>query len=161
MGYYDARAKHVFIESPKKPAVVSLGLTKGGKRMGASESVSISVELLLQWLKAWKRVTSPDKSLCGTPAQWRGLFSQCVTAVGLDEFMFRPYSLRRGGATYWFSKHGSLDRVVVLGRWQAQRTARMYINEGLAILAEMTFPESQLRPFLTLYRANSSKPRFA
>ena len=33
--------------------------------------------------------------------------------------------------------HGNLDRVMVLGRWQAQKTARMYLNESRAILAEM------------------------
>ena len=120
----EVRASHVFIESAKKPAVVSLGLTKGGKRMGASESVSVSVEFVLCWLKLWKRNASAQELLCATPAKWRAMFSQCVEAVGLSELNFRPYSLRRGGATHWFSKHGRLDRVVVLGRWQAQRTAR-------------------------------------
>lgn len=156
----EVRASHVFIESPKKPAVVSLGFTKGGKRMGAAESVPISVELVLCWLKAWKRVTNPQKLICPGPAQWRAMFGQCVEAVGLSDFNFRPYSLRRGGATHWFSKHGNLDKVVVLGRWQAQRTARLYINEGLSVIAEMQVPKSQLKPFLTIFRSGSPKPRF-
>ena len=84
-----------------------------------------------------------------------------MEAIGLASFSFRPYSLRRGGATHWFAKHGSLDRVIVLGRWQAQRTARIYINEGLAVMAEMAIPKAQLRPFLVIFRANSHKPRFA
>ena len=88
------------------------------------------------------------------------MFSRCLEAVGLAELSFRPYSLRRGGATRWFSKHGSLDRVIVLGRWQAQRTARIYINEGLGVLAEMAVPKATLKAFLTIYKAHGSKPRF-
>ena len=71
-----------------------------------------------------------------------------------------PYSFRRGGATHWFSKHGSLDRIIVMGRWQAQRTARVYLNEGLSVLAEMAIPKSKLKPYLTLFRAGVEKPRF-
>ena len=84
-----------------------------------------------------------------------------MEALNLCALNFRPYSLRRGGATHWFSKHGSLDRVIVLGRWQAHRTARIYLNEGLAVMAEMAIPKSHLKPFLVIFRANSSKPRFA
>ena len=156
----DVRASHVFIENAKKPAVVSLGLTKGGKRMGATESVSVSVELVLLWLKAWKQKVSSPTSLCESPARWRAMFVQCLEAVGLASLQFRPYSLRRGGATHWFSKHGSLDRVIVQGRWQAHRTARIYINEGLSVIAEMAIPKSHMKPFLTIFRTGSHKPRF-
>jgi len=68
------------------------------------------------------------------------MFVQCLSALGLSDFNFRPCSFRRGGEIHRFSKHGSLDRVIVLGRWQAQRTARVYINEGLAVMAEMAIP---------------------
>lgn len=170
LGYYgllrtgellEIRASQVFVEGPKKPAVISLGLTKGGKRMGAAESITISVELCLSWLVAWKKKASTQQKLCDTPARWRAMFVQCLNAIGIGDVNFRPYSLRRGGATHWFSKHGSLDRVIVQGRWQAQRTARVYINEGLSALAEMAIPKAQLKPFLTLFHAQSSKPRFA
>ena len=156
----EVRASHVFVESVKKPAVVSLGMTKGGKRMGVAESVSISVERVLSWLKAWKNSVPLQTSLCDSPSRWRAMFAQCLQAVGLSDFNFRPYSLRRGGATHWFAKHGSLDRVVVQGRWQAHRTARLYINEGLSMIAEMAIPKSEIKPFLTLFRTGSTKPRF-
>ena len=156
----DVCASHIFLENSRKPAVVSLGMTKGGKRMGAAESVTISVEQALIWIKAWKCKAKPHDLLCGTPAVWRAKFTQCLESTGLLDLNFRPYSLRRGGATYWFSKHGSLDRVIVLGRWQAQRTARIYINEGLGVLAEMAVPKATLKAFLTIYKAHGSKPRF-
>ena len=156
----EVKSNQVFVTSATKPAVISLGLTKGGKRMGASESVSISVQLVLVWLIAWKKQCSSATPLCPSSSVWRAKFNQCIEALGLSSFSFRPYSLRRGGAIYWFSKHGRLDKVVVLGRWAAQKTARIYINEGLSVIAEMTLPKVKLQPFLTIYKAKSLKPRF-
>ena len=156
----DVRAQHVFLESEKKPAVLSLCLTKGGKRMGAAESVPISVSLVLTWLKLWKTKVPSQQLLCPNSSAWRAKFAECIDALELTSLSFRPYSLRRGGATYWFGKHGSLDRVIVLGRWQAQRTARIYINEGMASIAEMSVPKAALKPYLTLFRAGATKPRF-
>ena len=155
----DLRSNHIFIESAQKPATISLGLTKGGKRMGAAESVQLTVKPVLGWLKAWKSHSTPQQMLCPTSAAWRSKFNLCLTSLGVTDFNFRPYSLRRGGATYWFAKHGNLDRVVVLGRWQAQRTARIYINEGLAAMAEMALPKAKLKPFQVIYRAQFHKPR--
>ena len=167
IGYYgllrtgellDLLSSHVFVSSASKPAVISLGLTKSGKRMGAAESVRINMELALIWLKAWKQSVGKTSPLCPSSAIWRSKFNQCIEAVGLGSFNFRPYSFRRGGATHWFSKRGNLDKVVILGRWAAAKTAR--INEGLATLAEMTLPKSKLHPFLTIFRSQTYKPRF-
>ena len=75
----------------------------------------------------------------GCPAKRKSIrkkFAACLEACGLSDHQFRPYSLRRGGATCYFSRYGSLDRLLLLGRWQAAKTARVYINEGLATLAE-------------------------
>ena len=36
-----------------------------------------------------------------------------------------------------FGRHGSLDRLLIQGRWASSKTARIYINEGLAVLAEL------------------------
>ena len=156
----DLKSRHVFIASANKPAVLSLGWTKGGKRMGAAESVTISFQLALLWLRVWTKKAMPESFLCPPAAHWRAKFAERLRDLDLIALSFRPYSLRRGGATYWFSKHGSLDRVVVLGRWQAQRTARIYINEGLATMAELTLPHRKLRPYLTIFKAQSHLPRF-
>ena len=88
---------HILMTSPDKPAVISLGLTKSGKRAGAAESVTVSVTVALQWLWAWKQASSSRCPLTPTPHQWRKKFSECIKALHLEEFEFRPYSLRRGG----------------------------------------------------------------
>ena len=97
------------------------------------------------------------------PVPWRSMFNSCLLALKINDFGFRPYSLRRGGATWWFSKHHNLDRILVQGRWQAAKTARIYINEGLAVLAQLQIPQSDARlvPFLKTFRAKSTMSTFA
>ena len=65
----------------------------------------------------------------------------------------RPYSLRRGGATFWFSRHLNLDKLIIAGRWQAVKTARVYINEGLAVLAELHLSRMKLKPFTQVFHS--------
>ena len=143
---------------PTKPAVVSLGLTKSGKRVGASESVTIQVVDVLRPLWQWKCQTKPNEFLVSSPSQWRAMFSKCLTALSLDAFSFRPYSLRRGGSTFWFHKHSNFDKLLVMGRWQAVKTARIYLNDGLAMLAEMRLPSAQLKPYQVVYSNSLRAP---
>ena len=91
-----------------RKAVISLGLTKGGKRAGASESVVLGHDLAVNCLKWWMASAVPTTPLISSPAHWRGLFNKAIASLSLTDFQFRPYSLRRGGATWWFSRHHSL-----------------------------------------------------
>ena len=154
---FDITLSSVFMSKKTAPAVISLGLTKGGKLTGAAESVTIQVEDVLRRLWQWRVSGAPHK-LVSSPHTWRALFAKCLTALKLDEFGFRPYSLRRGGATFWFQKHGSFDKLLISGRWQAAKTARIYLNEGLAILAEMKVPKKDVLPFVNVFLNSMSHP---
>ena len=46
---------------------------------------------------------------------WRKMSNDTLKAVGLDKVDYRPYSLRRGGATHFFTFQGSFDKLLVLG----------------------------------------------
>ena len=142
-------------------AVVNLGYTKGGQRMGVIESVTLTHELTLRFLRQWLKLSSPAHSFCSSAATWRSLFHQGIVALKLKSFEFRPYSLRRGGATWYFTKYGSLDRVMVIGRWQAARTARLYLNEALATLADMRLEPHRawFSPFLSTFK-NTNPSRY-
>ena len=144
---------HMMSDNHTAQVLISLGLTKGGKRHGASESVVLGNEPIVHLVRAWKRLSKATTPLVPSVAKWRALFNECLEALGLHSFQFRPYSLRRGGATYWFTKHQSLDRILVQGRWHTQKSARLYLNEGLAVLATMNFPQTdpKIRPFLAVY----------
>ena len=144
------KSRDIQMSSASSPAVLSLGLTKSGKRVGAAESVTLGEVSVLAALWKWKRQVSPQSFLTPKPHKWRQLFNDCLNGLHLTQWSFRPYSLRRGGATFYFSKHGSLDRILVQGRWTAVRTARVYINSGLAMLADLQVPSHHLCPFLTV-----------
>ena len=153
---------HIGVDSSTNKVLVSLGLTKGGKRTGASESVVIGFDLAVALVKRWKQVASPTTRLAPSPARFRSLFNEALTALKLQDFLFRPYSLRRGGATYWFGMHHNLDKILVQGRWQAAKTARIYINEGMSVLAEMHLPrnDTRIKPFLHVFEIQSRNPSF-
>ena len=129
------RSSHMMCSAKERQVLISLGFTKGGKRQGAAESVVLGVERVVHLVQRWKQLASASTPLVPSAVKWRSLFSECLHALKLDSFQFRPYSLRRGGATWWFSKHQSLDRILIQGRWAALKTARIYLNEGLAMLA--------------------------
>ena len=150
----------IHMSSPTQPAVISLGLTKSGKRQGAAESITISELPVLKFLWRWKCSAKPLDFLTDKPHVWRQMFSDALSALKLSEWEFRPYSLRRGGATFYAIKTGSLDRVLLLGRWTAIKTAKIYINSGLAMQAELEIPLRLLKPFhLVFSNALNSPPQ--
>lgn len=96
------RSSHLLCSPKEKQVLVSLGMTKGGKRQGAAESVILGVEQGVFLTRAWKRVALNGTPLASSPAKWRSLFTESLAALGLERFQYRPYSLRRGGATFGF-----------------------------------------------------------
>lgn len=144
--------------SPDSPAVVNLGLTKTGKRQGAAESITLTEHKVLRLLWSWKQKVSPHTFLTSKPHSWRATFSECISKFKLSQWEFRPYSLRRGGATHLFIKCGSLDRVLLAGRWTAIKTAKIYLNSGLAKLADIQIPKQLLSPSHPLFHQYTSQP---
>ena len=147
------RSSQILCSNKESTIVMSLGLTKGGKRQGAAESAVIGYDKVVHLVRQWKHLAVDSTPLAHSPGNWRSKFNEALTALKLDGFGFRPYSLRRGGATWWFAHHHSLDKILVQGRWQAPKTARIYINEGISILAELSLPVSHpsLSPFLKVF----------
>ena len=146
-------AHHIMCSRTERQALISLGFTKGGKRQGAAESVILGVDAGVRLTQHWKSIASAASPLVSSPIKWRALFSESLQALGLEHFSFRPYSLRRGGATWWFSKHQNLERILVQGRWAALKTARIYLNEGLAMLArtQIDFSKPRIASYLNVY----------
>ena len=146
------KSSHITMSRECGPAVIFLGYTKGGRRMGAAESVTINVIPLCRFLWKWVHSVSRIQNLCPPSHIWRQQFNAYVQDLKFDAFSFRPYSLRRGGLTFWFQQHNSLDKLCIQGRWAAQKTARIYINEGLAMLAELQLPWTPVtRRYLSTY----------
>ena len=143
--------------------LLSRGLTKSGKRMGAAESVILGYDKVVVPLLQWMKLAGSTSPLTYHPGKWRLLFNEALKALHLTDFEFRPYSLRRGGATWWFSRHHSLDKLLVDGRWSAAKTARIYLNEGLSVLAQLKISASNkhISPFLRLFESKVVTASFA
>lgn len=132
------RKSQITISSSTGPAVLSLGLTKSGKRQGAAESVTFHDQDVCRRIAQWVSSRSSRTLLAGPSHHWRKQFQQFLAALSFADWDFRPYSLRRGGSTFYFGQHGSLDRLLVAGRWQNAKTARINLNDGLAVLAQIS-----------------------
>ena len=95
---------------------ISLGLTKSGARRGAAESVTITLPWLAVAVKAIEGM--PGEPVIGTnSARFRTFFAEALKHLGYTDWDFKPYSLRRGGATEMWRKTGNLAQVTLRGRW--------------------------------------------
>lgn len=122
--------------------IVSLQSTKSGKRNAATEAISITdavtLEAVRNLLACRKAMTFGNFPLwSGSPAAFRRRFAQLCTLFGLEHLQFRPYSLRRGGATDLFQKTQSMEAALIRGRWESSRVARIYISDGLSHLPKL------------------------
>jgi len=111
--------------------VLHLGETKGGKRRGEEEKVTICDPQVCMLLRLAGEGKGQHERIMGMsgPA-FRNVFAILAKELGLAAEGYRPYSLRRGGATHWFQQTGSLDKTPVRGRWSSTKTARIYIDEA-------------------------------
>ena len=148
---FDVTSQDIAMNGPFSPIVLSLGLTKSGKRAGAAESVTIQVREVQQWVWHWKQAVPPHTPLVPSYYGWRKMFNDALQAMHLQSFQFRPYSLRRGGATFWWQCHANFDKLLMMGRWKAAATAKIYLNEGLSLLAQFKLVPAHLKPFRTVY----------
>lgn len=122
--------------------LVSLKGTKSGKRNQADEVVSITdvavldaIRALLDFRKATNLEALPLWSSSGT--KFRQRFRKLCQLFALEEFSFRPYSLRRGGATHVFQVTQSMEAALLRGRWESSKVARIYISDGLSFLPSL------------------------
>eukprot|EP00438_Fugacium_kawagutii_P030707 Skav213061 [mRNA] locus=scaffold364:550493:557908:- [translate_table: standard] len=70
------RSSHLLCGPDDKQAVISLGMTKGGKRRGAAESVILGHEPGVFLVKAWKQKAVLASPFCTSAKQWRSRFNE-------------------------------------------------------------------------------------
>ena len=63
--------------------------------------------------------------------------SHILKRFALTSFGFRPYSLRRGGATMLFQETGSMEVCLLKGRRGSPQVAKVYIMDGLSFIPTM------------------------
>lgn len=127
----------------KKQTIVSLFETKTGQRNNAAEMVSFfddfTTEVLTALLDLRRSLNTSKTPIWTFSGQhFRNQFKRYLKKFDLLKHNFRPYSLRRGGATWVFQRSGSMEMALVKGRWGSSKVARVYIADGVSYLPGMT-----------------------
>ena len=119
--------------------LVHLRKSKSGLRHNTKESVTIESPLvraacleLLDRHRASQRSHLPIWSFSGSA--FRNKFRQLCSLFHVLHLNFRPYSLRRGGATAYFMSCGLMEKTLIRGRWASSSVARIYLCDSLAQL---------------------------
>ena len=112
---------------------IFLPQSKTGPRRQALDHVHVADPHLVSGLRALSQGLQPVSLLrgCITIHDFYTIFASAVSDCGLDPQLYKPYGLRRGGATEHFSRTGSLDKTMDIGRWSSVRTAKIYVNTAL------------------------------
>ena len=125
--------------------LLHLSNTKTSVRRGADEVVifySLWTALILQEtleladaqgrrnLPLWNR----------SPQAFRKHFRRYLRKWDMERLGFRPYSLRRGGATNLFTQCRSYDLITQRGRWNSVKASRVYVQEALSQLPLLLLP---------------------
>ena len=93
----------------------------------------------------------------------RALFGKVLEKLEIGHLCFRPYSLRRGGATWEMQSHGLMERTLMSGRWKNSNVARIYTQDGLALLPKLILSwdakrrSHQFSPVFTDKRCSNGK----
>ncbi len=115
-----------------------VGLSIWGKsaaRFGEQEEVVSNDKLVFSLLKRLcdgKRMISFLFS--GGDGNFRARWHWAISALSLDPAEWKPYALRRGGATHHWATHKDAPSLCVHDRWTHFRTAQLYAVEGHEML---------------------------
>ncbi len=142
--------------------VLTLRSTKGGqRRLLQDESVIITDPLTLTLLVKLTKGRKPGHLLLPmSPAKFRTLWNHMRKDLSLTDLRFIPYSLRRGGATWYFEATGSFSKTMLRGRWQHLKTCKLYIAQSQQALAHSSLPlpaTYRLRHYEQLLRPQLSR----
>ena len=130
----------------EESGIISFKGTKTGLRRNVDEAISITSHLVLEFMRplvdARRQLGTTALPLwLQNAASFRTRFRFLTELMGLEGHNFRPYSLRRGGATDLFQQTRSMEAALIRGRWESSRVARLYIADGLSYLPSIRMSE--------------------
>ena len=133
-------------------AGVGVGLWGTKTSKGVHEHVVVRDPGVCVLLYHYYGTSAPERYLWSqSPQAFRDRFYSALAALGLESYKFRPYSVRRGGATADFAHHQSWDVSCDRGRWANARTARIYLKDALASTLEASFTAEMRRRIAKYY----------
>lgn len=147
------------IELSPHCAVLSLKASKSGLRSGTMEAVAVRDPLTLQLLDTLIAVTRPSPGQLLWPHSgqaFREYFRKLCSFFRVAHLSFKPYSLRRGGATFLLQEGVALEAILLRGRWKSVAVARLYLQDALALIPSMRIAPADL-PRVNSF-ANTTSP---
>ena len=118
--------------------------TKAGARQGVDQSVTIVDSIVRGALRYLCKDLGPGSELLQiTDRKFRQVWKHVVTCLGLQDLTLRPYSMRRGGATWTWWSTLSYDAVAHRGRWASLPTCKRYIEDAASDVANLRFTDWQ------------------
>ena len=133
--------------------IVALGQSKSGKRLGEEDFGLIEASTSVTMTRFCLSTMAPHQLVVNRDAfAWRRDFGRLISTLQGVQHGFRPYSLRRGGATHAYMTGLSLAKGMLRGRWTGEKTAGMYIMEATTLLYGMAFSAAARQRLETLAR---------
>lgn len=125
-----------------RTGIVRLTNTKTGRRRNVQEVVTLEDSKVRQVVQTLLEIRASSLTLhlpvwLQSGTAFRKRFEQYVKFFGVTHLGFRPYSLRRGGATAYFQSCGSMERTLLRGRWNSTSVAKLYLCDGLSQLPSL------------------------
>lgn len=127
--------------------ILSLEQSKSGLRSGTFEAVALRDSPTLQLLQTWIAITRPslgDKLWPHSAQHFRATFRAYLRFFRIVHLEFKPYSLRRGGATFYLQQGMAMETVLLRGRWHSLAVARLYLQDGLSMIPSLRIPPENL-----------------
>ena len=128
------------IEFTDSCGIISLLSSKSGLRTGTEEAVAVRDKLVLQLVDTLFSLEyfAPGQKLWPHSAQaFRDRFESYMKFFNIQHLNMKPYSLRRGGATFLLQEGLPLDCILLRGRWKSLGVARLYLEDGLSQIPQL------------------------
>lgn len=128
--------------------ILRLPQSKSGQRTGTGEAVALRDGLTLKLLETWVAVANPSPGSLLWPHSgqcFRSQFRKYLRYFRLCHLQFKPYSLRRGGATFLLQQGLAMDAILLRGRWKSLAVARLYLQDGMSMIPTLRIAPGDLR----------------
>ena len=131
--------------------VLHLQDTKGAqRRLLQEETVVVLDALTICIIRKLQFGKQPGDFLVGlSPQQFRTKWNNMKKELAIASYRYLPYSLRRGGATWFFRCTGSFSQTMMRGRWQHLKTCKLYIAEAQLAMSQASLPQTTLAQLYT------------
>eukprot|EP00971_Amphidinium_carterae_P347433 6489442-Amphidinium_carterae.1 len=116
--------------------VIALPSTKTTGKKLAQESVVLVDPMIYRMVRAM--LPREGRLYPFTFPRFLQGFRALAVHLGYPVGLFSGYSLRRGGATSHYILHNNLASTMTLGRWQRERTARIYLDDARSSIVTLS-----------------------